>query len=231
MLGFLHVALGNYFSQDLRLFLPASPLSAHCPGFPLFVYGGRAGPGSQQTAQAGLHVSVLRPQLPEPWNCSWIPPHLGDSLSGFCDISWSFLSTPPLTRLCSPVLFAGSTAPWPPFPSLSTYFSLFPWLICISSPTLPASGKATATGSGPGAVNRRDRSFPSTAWHTTLQLPFLWLQLFEKIFTSKRVTKNQSSWMSESCYERQMGWEEAQTCSRLHRSKKQSAAPGVVAHA
>lgn len=223
----LHAALGNYFNQDLRLSLPAGPQSARFPSFLFFVYGVGRGPGSQQPARAGLHISVLQPQPPKPWDCSWIPAHFGDSLPGFCDISLHPSFNTPLFPYPLCWLYFSMVS----FPSLSTYFPLFSWLICISSPALPVSGKASVTSPGLGAVNRRGRSFPGTAWHTTLQLPFLWLQLFEKIFTSRRVTKNQSSWMAESRYERQMGWEEAQTCSRLHRSKKRSAVPGVVAHA
>lgn len=50
---FLHVALGNGFNQDLRLFLPASPQSAHFPCFLFFVYGGRAGSGVSAASTGG----------------------------------------------------------------------------------------------------------------------------------------------------------------------------------
>lgn len=63
---------------------------------------GERGPGAHQPARAGLHVSVLLPQPPNPWDCSWVPARLDDSLPGFSDISWPSPSAPSLTCLYSP---------------------------------------------------------------------------------------------------------------------------------
>lgn len=185
--------------------------------------------GSHCTAQAGLRFSVLLIQLPKArgLQLAFLPILIIPS-------SGSVVSTAPhphpgCRRCClhSSIHFAGSTFLWPSSPlclptSPSSLDSSDPLSSC-------ASKWNVATGSGPSTVNRRDRSLPSTPWHTTLQLPFLWLQLFEKTFTCG--TKHQSSWMAESLYERQMGWEEAQTCTRLRMSKKPSVVPGVMAHA
>lgn len=91
----------NYFNQDLRLFLPAGPQPAHFPWFPFFVYGGAGSRGSPANA-VWSPCLVLLPQPPNPWDCSWVPARLDDSLPGFCDISWPSPSARSLTCLYSP---------------------------------------------------------------------------------------------------------------------------------
>lgn len=185
--------------------------------------------GSHYIAQAGFRFSALLIQLPKALGLqlAFLPILVIPSLGSVVSTAPHPHPGYPRRRLHSSIHFAGSTFLWPSSPLC---LPTSPSSLGSSDPLSSCASKGNGgTGSGPSAVNRRDRSLPSTPWHTALQLPFLWLQLFEKIFTCG--TKHQSSWMAESLYERQMGWEEAQTCTRLHMSKKPSLVPGVMAHA
>lgn len=155
--------------------------------------------GSHYTAQAGLRFSALLIQLPKALGLqlAFLPILVIPSLGSVVSTAHHPHPDYRRRRLHSSIHFAGSTFLWPSSPLLPTS----PSSLGSSDPLSSCASKGNgATGSVPSAVKRRDRSLPSTPWHTALQLPFLWLQLFEKIFTCG--TKHQSSWMAESLYER-----------------------------
>lgn len=138
--------------------------------FPLLCVWGRADPGSQQPAQHRLasmsqcsSLSLLSPGIAAGFLPTLVTPSLGSVISSGPPPFHPSLNMPLFPYPLFKLYFSMAS-----FPSLSTYFLLFSWLIWTSSPTLPVSRKASATSPGPGAVNRRGRSFPGTAWHTTL---------------------------------------------------------------
>lgn len=182
----------------------------------------------QHLPTSSLHLSVILPYLPPFFNSfqtlhmaliscssqgyrSLLPRTHGQSSSSLLLVTFSSLGSvispsPPSASLGIP---SPSLLLMHPLLHDLHFSCIYPgFLVDFTHPylllLLPSKWKTTCDWLGQWTVSRRDKSLPSKAWHMTLQLSFLLLQLFEEILMLMCKTENQSSPIAESLCERQL---------------------------